>query len=131
MKDNQQTPKGAVRANPESGGATETPAANITTEVVNRAEVGAPLTVTTPEGATPDSTEAPVEAPPPSEPKPRYTVAEGRSITSLKGIIDAGGEVRHQYFFAPEGDKREAQQKAALQALVAAGVVVDNHAASK
>lgn len=133
-KDNQPS-KGAVRANLEPGtdpkGPAETPAASIATEGVNRAEPGAPLTVTPPEGAAPVSPEAPREEPARSEPKPRYTVAEGRSITSLKGILDAGGEVRAEYFAAAGGEGMKARQEESLQALVAAGAVVDNYPASQ
>ena len=48
---------------------------------------------------------------------PKYTVAAGRSLTSLKGIIDAGGEITEKHFVGG---------KVTIAVHVKSGVIVDN-----
>ncbi|MFW6031053.1 MAG: hypothetical protein ACOC9T_00560, partial [Myxococcota bacterium] len=63
----------------------------------------------------PKAAETSAKPKPEAKPKPPYTVAKGKSITTRRGILDEGAEVRPDDF-------RAGQQR--LDALVKRGVVV-------
>lgn len=78
----------------------------------------APSAASTP-GSTPSST-------PSSTPKPPFTVAAGKSITSLRGILSEGDEVRPTYLIRVTDTESKAQALRHLEALLKLGVVDDH-----
>lgn len=94
---------------PEEGSVrTENPAPN------------APLPI---DGAAPDATGgAPIPATPPVQVRYPFQVAPGRSITTHRGLIDAGQEIKATDFVQNEKDVADGQKR--LDELVKQGVIL-------
>lgn len=126
--------KGAVRAEQGAGSAgapNSDPDANAAAEAKAKADAEAEAkdkAKALAEAEAAEKAKAKADAPP----LPEYVVAPGKSITSLRGILDEGAEVRVVDFYASgSGDAQRAEQQAALDHLVKAGVVIHNQKAAQ